>query len=171
MPAATNLAVRRAKKSPASPSLMARSAGVAAKPCERGRPRTERGKEPERLPAPCTRGAGREYLHVSALACPPTTSQPDAPDARARGVDKRPAEQRGLRPSYLSRARTQYTKPSLPSCCHENLAYAVPGGTRRNREGAELARRSARRRHTLAFRVPSREFNPCPAYDFGNHSR
>src|SRR5262245_44738123 len=110
MPAAANLAVRRAKKSPASPSLMARLAGVPAKPCERGRPHTELGKAPDRLPAPCTRGGGRVSLHASALAYPPTTLQPDVPDALARGADRRPSEQHGLPASYLSRARTQYTK-------------------------------------------------------------
>jgi len=53
----------------------------------------------------------------------------------------------------------------LPPGCHEHVVSAGLHGTKRNGERAGLARRSARRRHTLAFRLPSREFNPCPAYD------
>src|SRR5262245_59160884 len=152
--AAANLAVRRAKKSPASPSLMARSADVPARPCERVRPRTERGKAPERLPALCTRGGGRVCLHASALAWPPTTLQPDAPDARARGADRRPSEQRGLPLSYLARARTQYTKTPLPSCCHENLACVGPGGTGRNESRSATRGRVCKTAPHLGFPFP-----------------
>jgi hypothetical protein len=38
-------------------------------------------------------------------------------------------------------------------------------GTRRNWHEINQAGRSARRRRTSAFRFPSREFNPCPAYE------
>jgi hypothetical protein len=73
--------------------------------------------------------------------------------------------------SYLVNAREQYTKEaSAPS---EPVAIPLPrkaalGGRRWNQ--TELGRNAARgkvckTKPHLGFPFPSREFNPCPAYD------
>ena len=110
MPAAASLVDKRAKKSPAPWSLMARSASGPAKPCQRDRPRRARDGARDRLLRQCTPGASSGCRRVSALACPRTSSQRGVRGLWARGGGRPPSAQRGWLASCHWHAPRQYTK-------------------------------------------------------------
>jgi hypothetical protein len=123
IPAAANLADRRAKKSPAPWSVMARSVSDLATPWLRDRRRKEDGEEQDRLLLACIRDASTGCLPVQSLACPRKASQQVVPGPWARGAGRPPSAQHGWTALCRWHARQQYTKAPtpllLPPGCHE----------------------------------------------------